>query len=211
MTQEKQTSIRILQSKPTKKTLGKTSVFLLGLLVGMISTAILMLTFFHSNITTETDLITTESTSEKDAESTARSSAEAMHTTHDDDGSNAYKQHLNEKDLNNLFKHPNKTQEVKNVNKSPFEQIGTPENKKTVIATSVKTIPPLAKPMTKETIPKVGVKPNEDVQPKTEVKVKEETKPVIKEILKKKEQVKEASPEASVKVTIDRRAAEIKP
>ena len=110
-----------------------------------------------------------------------------------------------------MFKHPNKTQEVKNVNKSPFEQIGTPENKKTVIATSVKTIPPLAKPMTKETIPKVGVKPNEDVQPKTEVKVKEETKPVIKEIPTKKEQVKEISPEASVKVTIDRRATETKP
>ena len=170
MTQEKQTSIRILQSKPTKKTLGKTSVFLLGLLVGMISTAILMLTFFHSNITTETDLITTESTSEKEAENTARSSAEAMHTTHDDDGSNAYKQHLNEKDLNNLFKHPNKTQEVKNVNKSPFEQIAIPENKKTVIATSVKTIPPLAKTMTKETILKLELSPMKTFSQKLKLK-----------------------------------------
>ena len=51
MTQEKQTSIRILQSKPAKKTLGKSSVFLLGLIAGMVISAIFFFVFINMNPT----------------------------------------------------------------------------------------------------------------------------------------------------------------
>ena len=54
MTQEKQTSIRILQSKPAKKTLGKSSVFLLGLIAGMVISAIFFFVFININPTENT-------------------------------------------------------------------------------------------------------------------------------------------------------------
>ena len=188
MTQEKQTSIRILQSKPTKKTLGKSSIFLLGLLTGVIITSIFFLAFISLNPTKNSTTSQDETlTEEKQAEPTPDNAS----ATHHDENAAVYKQHINEKDFNKIFKHENKPTEQKNPSGSPFEQILKPESKPTT--------PVLQKPAIITTKPVVNaVKP----------KVEPPTKPVVK-VTKTAEE--EISPEGSVKVSIDRKVVENNP
>jgi len=195
MTQEKQTSIRILQSKPVKKTLGKSSFFLIGLFVGIISTALFFFVFFNFDRTQE-DMASGSINAEDNVHATSSETPQ----NHEDDDAHSYKQqHLNEKDFNNIFKHDRKSVENQNTNKSPFEQILSPEDKKTQPVPHKAPLPPLAKP-----IEKAGVK-------KAEEKPKLESKPEVKETPIKKDEVKEISPEGSVKVSINSRETENKP
>ena len=122
MTQEKQTSIRILQSKPAKKTLGKSSVFLLGLIAGMVISAIFFFVFININPTentsTNTDSVATQEPELRDVH------AEETATNHHDENAGAYKQHINEKDFNQIFKHENKVAAQKNPNLQHSNQYG---------------------------------------------------------------------------------------
>ncbi|WP_434278655.1 hypothetical protein [Acinetobacter sp. CE-15] len=192
MTQEKQTSIRILQSKPAKKTLGKSSVFLLGLIAGMVISAIFFFVFININPTentsTNTDSVATQEPELRDVH------AEETATNHHDENAGAYKQHINEKDFNQIFKHENKVaaQKNPNPNASPFEQMLKPEAKPAVP-------PPAA--ITAKPVPKA----------KVEAKAETAAKPTEKEAAPKKEEAQEASPEGTVKMTIDRKVIENKP
>lgn len=127
MTQEKQTSIRILQSKPTKKTLGKSSIFLLGLLAGVILSAIFFFTFIHFNQAETSDVANEEAVLQE----SQQHEDSPENQTHHDESAVAYKQqHINEKDIKQLFKHENKQPVApKNPDASPFEQILKPEGK----------------------------------------------------------------------------------
>lgn len=197
MTQEKQTSIRILQSKPAKKTLGKSSVFLLGLIAGMVISAIFFFVFINikptENTSTNTDSVATQEPELRDVH------AEETTTNHHDENVGAYKQHINEKDFNQIFKHENKVATQKNPipNASPFEQMLKPEAKP--VPQSAATRPQAA--ITAKPIPKA----------KVEAKAEASAKPTEKEAVPKKEEVQEASPEGTVKVTIDRKVIENKP
>lgn len=194
MTQEKQTSIRILQSKPAKKTLGKSSVFLLGLIAGMVISAIFFFVFINGNPTentsTNTDSVATQEPELRDVD------AEEAATNHHDENVGAYKQHINEKDFNQIFKHENKVaaQKNPNPNASPFEQMLKP------------AVPPPAATRSQATITAKPV-------PKAKVEAKPEAaaKPTEKEAAPKKEEAQEASPEGTVKMTIDRKVIENKP
>ena len=198
MTQEKQTSIRILQSKPAKKTLGKSSVFLLGLIAGMVISAIFFFVFININPTentsTNTDSVATQEPELRDVH------AEETATNHHDENAGAYKQHINEKDFNQIFKHENKVaaQKNPNPNASPFEQMLKPEAKPAVPPPAA-TRPQAA--ITAKPVPKV----------KVEAKAETAAKPTEKEAAPKKEEAQEASPEGTVKVTIDRKVIENKP
>lgn len=127
MTQEKQTSIRILQSKPTKKTLGHRR-FLLGLLTGVIIASIFFLAFMQINSTKNlnTTAITDPSS---EIQQSNESRDEENSASHHDESSVAYKQHMDDKDFNKMFKHENKSTEQKKSSGSPFEQIIKPEVK----------------------------------------------------------------------------------
>jgi len=197
MTQEKQTSIRILQSKPAKKTLGKSSVFLLGLIAGMVISAIFFFVFINMNPTesasTNTDSVATQEPELRDVH------AEEAATNHHDENAGAYKQHINEKDFNQIFKHENKVaaQKNPNPNASPFEQMLKPE---------AKPVPPPA-----VTRPQAAITAKPVPKAKVEAKPEAAVKPTEKEATPKKEEAQEASPEGTVKVTIDRKVIENKP
>lgn len=199
MTQEKQNSIRILQNKPTKKNLTKSSVFLLGFFVGLIFSAILFLIFFNSDRVIEIENNTSEVVHQNELEKVDHSSSESNYKQNEDNDSYAYKQHVNEKDLKNLFKHENKTQEPKTLNKSPFEQITGSENKTLQTASHTQTKPPLTKPITKEA----------NLELKTKKKTVLNTEK--KEINITGKVAEEVSPAGSVQVSIDRRELESKP
>lgn len=198
MTQEKQTSIRILQSKPAKKTLGKSSVFLLGLIAGMVISAIFFFVFININPTennsTNTDSVATQEPELRDVH------AEETATNHHDENAVAYKQHINEKDFNQIFKHENKVaaQKNPNPNASPFEQMLKPEAKPAVS-------PPAA------TRPQAAITAKPVPKAKVEAKAETAAKSTEKEAAPKKEEAQEASPEGTVKVTIDRKVIENKP
>ena len=198
MTQEKQTSIRILQSKPAKKTLGKSFVFLLGLIAGMVISAIFFFVFINMNPTesasTNTDSVATQEPELRDVH------AEEAATNHHDENAGAYKQHINEKDFNQIFKHENKVaaQKNPNPNASPFEQMLKPEAKPAVP-------PPTA------TRPQAAITAKPVPKAKVEAKAETAAKSTEKEAAPKKEEAQEASPEGTVKVTIDRKVIENKP
>ncbi|ENU57587.1 putative exported protein [Acinetobacter guillouiae MSP4-18] len=198
MTQEKQTSIRILQSKPAKKTLGKSFVFLLGLIAGMVISAIFFFVFINMNPTesasTNTDSVATQEPELRDVH------AEEAATNHHDENAGAYKQHINEKDFNQIFKHENKVaaQKNPNPNASPFEQMLKPEAKPAVP-------PPAA------TRPQAAITAKPVPKAKVEAKPEVAAKPTEKEAAPKKEEAQEASPEGTVKMTIDRKVIENKP
>ncbi|MDN5417210.1 MAG: hypothetical protein L0G09_07195 [Acinetobacter sp.] len=198
MTQEKQTSIRILQSKPAKKTLGKSFVFLLGLIAGMVISAIFFFVFINMNPTesasTNTDSVATQEPELRDVH------AEEAATNHHDENTGAYKQHINEKDFNQIFKHENKVaaQKNPNPNASPFEQMLKPEAKPAVP-------PPAA------TRPQAAITAKPIPKAKVEAKPEAAAKPTEKEAAPKKEEAQEASPEGTVKMTIDRKVIENKP
>ena len=198
MTQEKQTSIRILQSKPAKKTLGKSSVFLLGLIAGMVISAIFFFVFINMNPTesasTNTDSVATQEPELRDVH------AEEAATNHHDENAGAYKQHINEKDFNQIFKHENKVaaQKNPNPNASPFEQMLKPEAKPAVP-------PPAA------TRPQAAITAKPVPKAKVEAKAETAAKSTEKEAAPKKEEAQEASPEGTVKMTIDRKVIENKP
>ena len=198
MTQEKQTSIRILQSKPAKKTLGKSSVFLLGLIAGMVISAIFFFVFINMNPTesasTNTDSVATQEPELRDVH------AEEAATNHHDENAGAYKQHINEKDFIQIVKHENKVaaQKNPNPNASPFEQMLKPEAKPAVP-------PPAA------TRPQAAITAKPVPKAKVEAKPEAAAKPTEKEAAPKKEEAQEASPEGTVKMTIDRKVIENKP
>ena len=198
MTQEKKTSISILQSKPAKKTLGKSSVFLLGLIAGMVISAIFFFVFININPTennsTNTDSVATQEPELRDVH------AEETATNHHDENAGAYKQHINEKDFNQIFKHENKVaaQKNPNPNASPFEQMLKPEAKPAVS-------PPAA------TRPQAAITAKPVPKAKVEAKAETAAKSTEKEAAPKKEEAQEASPEGTVKVTIDRKVIENKP
>jgi len=198
MTQEKQTSIRILQSKPAKKTLGKSSVFLLGLIAGMVISAIFFFVFINVNPTentsTNTDSVATQEPELRDVH------AEETATNHHDENAGAYKQHINQKHLNQNFKQENKVDAQKNPNPnaSPFEQMLKPEAKPAVP-------PPAA------TRPQAAITAKPVPKAKVEAKPEAAAKPTEKEAAPKKEEAQEASPEGTVKMTIDRKVIENKP
>ena len=199
MTQEKQNSIRILQNKPVKKNLSASSIFLLGFFIGLIVSAIFFLIFFNSNHTVEMESNTSEILQQNELEKNNHVSSESSHEHNEDEVSDSYKQHVNEKDLKNIFRHENKAQAPKNPSKSPFEQMNESEKKNSLKITSSSTQPPLAKPITKETTLESKIK-----KPITQ-KVEE------KEISAADKKLEDVSPEGSVKVLIDRRAIENKP
>ncbi len=187
MTQEKQTSIRILQSKPTKKSLGKPTIFLLGLLTGIIFSSIFFLAFTNINSSKNIDVTSDETQITEEVHQRHVPNDDNTVSDHDENAV-AYKQHINEKDFNKIFKHENKPNEPKNPSGSPFEQILKPDNKP-VVSTPLKAPVPIAKPAVSQAKPKVA--------PTT----KAEVKPVEEEI----------SPEGSVKISIDRKVVEDKP
>lgn len=192
MTQEKQTSIRILQSKPVKKTWGKSSIFLLGLLTGIILSAIFFFIFINFN-QPETLTDSVETTSAVQEQDVQAHTEEATNNQHDE-SAGAYKQHINEKDFNQIFKHENKPvpQPVPKSG-SPFEQMLKPEVKPAPALASKPPVVP-AKPVAAAT-----------AKPKVEAKAAEKEAPA------KKEEVQEISPEATVKMTIERKEIENKP
>lgn len=196
MTQEKQNSIRILQNKPIQKSLNKSSIFLLGFFVGIIFSVVFLLIFFSSNHGFGLENPTSAILHQNELETNNELSSEP---NDEDEDSNSYKQHINEKDLKDIFKHENKMQMPKNQNKSPFEQISESENKNAPMVTSSLTQPSLAKPITKETA--------------LESKIK---KPILQKVEEKEistddKKLEDVSPAGSVKVSIDRRAIENKP
>lgn len=199
MTQEKQNSIRILQNKPVKKTLSASSIFLLGFFIGLIVSAIFFLIFFNSNHTVEMENNTSEILQQNELEKNNHVSSESSHEHNEEEISDSYKQHVNEKDLKNIFRHENKVQAPKNPSKSPFEQMNEPEKKNSLKIASSSTQPPLAKPITKEIALESKIK-----KPITQ-KVEE------KEISAADKKLEDVSPEGSVKVLIDRRVLENKP
>jgi len=199
MTQEKQNSIRILQNKPVKKNLSASSIFLLGFFIGLIVSAIFFLIFFNSNHTVEMESNTSEILQQNELETNNHVSSESSHEHNEDEISDSYKQHVNEKDLKNIFRHENKVQAPKNPSKSPFEQMNESEKKNSLKITSSSTQPPLAKPITKETALESKIK-----KPITQ-KIEE------KEISAADKKLEDVSPEGSVKVLIDHRAIENKP
>lgn len=199
MTQEKQNSIRILQNKPVKKTLSASSIFLLGFFIGLIVSAIFFLIFFNSNHTVEMESNTSEILQQNELEKNNHVSSESSHEHNEEEISDSYKQHVNEKDLKNIFRHENKAQAPKNPSKSPFEQMNESEKKNSLKITSSSTQPPLAKPITKEIALESKIK-----KPITQ-KIEE------KEISAPDKKLEDVSPEGSVKVLIDRRAIENKP
>lgn len=201
MTQEKQNSIRILQNKPVKKNLSASSIFLLGFFIGLIVSAIFFLIFFNSNHTVEMESNTAEILQQNELEKNNHVSSESNHehSENEDENTDSYKQHVNEKDLKNIFRHENKVQAPKNPSKSPFEQMNESEKKNSLKITSSSTQPPLAKPITKETALESKIK-----KPITQ-KIEE------KEISAADKKLEDVSPEGSVKVLIDRRAIENKP
>ena len=201
MTQEKQNSIRILQNKPVKKTLSASSIFLLGFFIGLIVSAIFFLIFFNSNHTVEMESNTSEILQQNELEKNNHVSSESNHehSENEDENADSYKQHVNEKDLKNIFRHENKVQAPKIPSKSPFEQMNESEKKNSLKIASSSTQPPLAKPITKETALESKIK-----KPITQ-KIEE------KEISAADKKLEDVSPEGSVKVLIDRRAIENKP
>lgn len=199
MTQEKQNSIRILQNKPVKKTLSASSIFLLGFFIGLIVSAIFFLIFFNSNHTVEMESNTSEILQQNELEKNNHVSSESSHEHNEEEISDSYKQHVNEKDLKNIFRHENKAQAPKKPSKSPFEQMNESEKKNSLKIASSSTQPPLAKPITKETALESKIK-----KPITQ-KIEE------KEISAADKKLEDVSPEGSVKVLIDRRAIENKP
>lgn len=190
MTQEKQTSIRILQSKPTKKTLGQSTIFLLGLLTGVIIASIFFLAFMQINSTKNLNTTAITDPSSKIQQSN-ESRDEENSASHHDESSVAYKQHMDDKDFNKMFKHENKSTEQKNPSGSPFEQIIKPE---------VKQLPPtIHKPQS------TTIKPTTNqVKPKPEANIKVAAKEI-------KPEPKEISPEGSVKMSIEKKVVEDKP
>ncbi|WP_353167544.1 hypothetical protein [Acinetobacter sp.] len=191
MTQEKQTSIRILQSKPVKKTLGKSSVFLLGLLTGIIVSAIFFFIFINLN-QSETVTDTTEAAATAQEADIPTHTEEAATNPHDE-SAGVYKQHINDKDFNQIFKHENKpAPQPSTKGSSPFEQMLKPEAKP---ASAIASKPPA--------VPAKPVVPA--VKPKVEPKAAEKEHPA------KKEEAPEISPEATVKMTIERKETENKP
>lgn len=192
MTQEKQTSIRILQSKPVKKTLGKSSVFLLGLLTGIIISAIFFFVFINLN-QAEPSSDSTEAVTSAQETDVQPHSEETVATQHDE-SAGVYKQHMNEKDFNQIFKHENKPAPQPSAKgSSPFEQMLKPEVKPAPALASKPPVVP-AKPVAAAT-----------AKPKVEPKVAEKEAPA------KKEEAQEISPEATVKMTIERKEIENKP
>jgi hypothetical protein len=191
MTQEKQTSIRILQSKPVKKTLGKSSVFLLGLLTGIIISSFFFLVFINLN-QAETVSDTAEAAASAQ-EADVQTHTEETATNQHDESAGVYKQHINDKDFNQIFKHENKpAPQPSSKGNSPFEQMLKPEAKPApAIAAKPPVIP--AKPVVSAVKPKVEPKASE------------------KEVPAKKEEAQEISPEATVKMTIERKEIENKP
>lgn len=202
MTQEKQNSIRILQNKPVKKNLSASSIFLLGFFIGLIVSSIFFLIFFNSNHTVEMESNTSEILQQNELEKNNHVSSESNHehSENEDENADSYKQHVNEKDLKNIFRHENKVQVPKIPSKSPFEQMNESEKKHSLTTvTSASTQPLLAKPITKEIALESKIK-----KPITQ-KVEE------KEISTADKKLEDVSPAGSVKVSIDRRAIENKP
>lgn len=204
MTQEKQNSLRILQSKPAKKTLGKASIFLFGLILGLLCSAIFFWTFFNPNTITnannENERIV-ETNTIHEPEKIAPVAVDTTHEHHTDvDDNNTYKQHLNDKDLKRLFQHNAKTEQVQALEKNPFDQIGgQATTEKPVMTTTPKSpIPLLAKP-----------KPPTPVKPENSTK-KTVTKPEVEASVKKPEEVKEV-PVEPVKISITSRDIESNP
>lgn len=190
MTQEKQNSIRILQNKSAKKPLSKSIVFLLGLFIGFIVSSIFFLIFFNTNQTIKVEENSSEILHQNESEKVNSFPSEP---SHEDDDSITYRQHVNEKDLKNLFKHENKNQANHSLNTtSPFEQMDVSEKKNT------KTQPPVIKSIAKEKAIEAKIK---TVPTKAEEK---QTTTTSKEI-------EDVSPIGSVKVSIDRRPIENKP
>ncbi len=181
MTQEKQTSIRILQSKPQKKSLGKTALFLLGLLTGITITSIFFLII---------NLIGNTKPSLEDAQIEEKQLHERPNKDNmiqHDENTVAYNQHINEKDFNKIFKHENKPTPVKSQNISPFEQILKPESKP-IPNTINKPLP--KKTNTNQSKAETMVSTNIKISPSDQ---------------------EEISPEGSVKMSIERKTTEDKP
>lgn len=193
MTQEKQNSIRILQNKPAKKSLSKSIVFLLGVLIGFIVSSILFLIFFNTNKIPQIEENSSEILHQNESEKVNNFPSEP---NHEDNDSITYRQHVNEKDLKNLFKHENKNLDTNSLNKtSPFEQINGSDKKPLK-----PTQPPVSKPIVKEQQPR-------DPKIKTIPAAKAEEK----QIPTTNKEVEDVSPVGSVKVSIDRRQIENKP
>lgn len=201
MTQEKQTSIRILQSKPQKKALGKSSIFLVGLLVGIITTSVFFLIFINLNKTTDAENIETVQQNHVTDEVENHTSTQNQEHHQNDDGI-AYKQHINEKDLTTAFQHPKKVEQPKPQSSSPFGNIFSHETKP---APQVKApLSTVLKPDAKATITK-------PVASKADTKVnKPESKPNNVETAKK-EDTKEITPDATVQISIKPRETESTP
>ena len=196
MTQEKQNSIRILQNKSTKKNFSKSIVFILGLFIGFIISSILFLILFNTNQFIKMEKNTSETLQQNEFEKLNALPSESNHGhNEEEEDSSAYKQHVNEKDLKDVFKHGNNKIETKNLNKtSPFEQFNGSEKKNLTVIQ-----PPLAKPITKEKA--------------TEPKIKKilALKTEEKQINTTSKEIEEVSPIGSVKVSIDRRYIENRP
>lgn len=190
MTQEKQTSIRILPSKPTKKTVGKSTIFLLGLLTGIIFSSIFFLAFININSSKNEDVTSDETQVTEEIHQHNVPNDDNAVPNHDENAV-AYKQHINDKDFNKIFKHENKPVEPTKLTGSPFEQIIKPETKPAVSA-PLKPPTQIAKPTAGQVKPKIEATPNTIVKP---------NKPVEEDI----------SPEGSVKMSIDRKVIEDKP